>query len=95
MFRPCLSILVLLVFLMLTGGISEHIHVLLDHHDDHADTTHCQICYLLAVASVAVAVTLALPMFHDRAGSPIPIIEQRRPCVARPRDTAPRGPPIR
>lgn len=94
MFRPCSSILALLAFLMLTGGISGYLHVLADHHDHHTDTAHCQICYLLAVASVAVAATLLLPTFHDRVGSRIPIIEQRRPNIERFLDAAPRGPPI-
>lgn len=96
MYRSGLSILALLPFLMLTIGISENLHILANHKDHHADTEHCQLCYLMAVSSVAVPVTLPpLPAFQDCVVSHIPIFEQHNLGVERPGDTSPRGPPIR
>lgn len=52
--RP-LAILALLVFLPLAAGATP-----LLHHHDHHDSAPCQVCYLVKVGSVALAIGLAL-----------------------------------
>jgi hypothetical protein len=86
------AILALLVFLPLAVGATPLLH----HHDDHHDAAPCQVCYLVKIGSVALAVGLTLMLISAQ-----PARLLRRPVDAQAHSSdhhkpaAPRAPPAR
>jgi disulfide bond formation protein DsbB len=85
------AILALLVFLPLALGAAPFFH-----NHDHHDAAPCQVCYLIKIGSVALAVGLALLLISAQ-----PVRRLRRIADARPHSSehhqpaAPRAPPAR
>ena len=89
--KRSLAVVALLVFAPLAAGATPLLH---DH--DHHDAAPCQVCYLVKVGSVALAIGLALLPISGQ-----PVRQLRRPANAQAhrsnhhKPAAPRAPPAR
>lgn len=95
MAKRTLAILTLASLLFLNFGVIDALHLGHDHDHDHgADTSHCQICYLVKVATVGIAVSVALFVLFNSKPEAEPMLTPVRPVrVGRGSSKSPRAPP--
>ncbi|MCB9851516.1 MAG: hypothetical protein H6819_00350 [Phycisphaerales bacterium] len=96
MAKRSLAILTLASLLFLNFGVVDALHLGHDHNHDHgADTSHCQVCYLVKVATVGVAVSVALFVVFSGEPETEPMLMPTRPLrVGRGAPKCPRAPPV-
>ncbi|MCA9255481.1 MAG: hypothetical protein KDA33_07575 [Phycisphaerales bacterium] len=93
MLKRSLAILTLASLLFMSLGLADALH--LGHDHDHGDdSSQCQVCYLVKVATIGVAVSIALFIVFDNATDDEPTIRLVRPArVGHGGPQAPRAPP--
>lgn len=89
--RPWM-IVILLVFLPLAVGATPLLH----HHDDHHDAGPCQVCYLVKIGSVGLAVAFAILLISAEPVRRLPLpVDVFVQGSVHHTPAAPRAPPAR
>lgn len=89
--KRTITILALLAFLPLAAGATPFLH----HHNHQEAADFCQLCYLVKVGSVALAIAFVMLLVATQAVRPLPLLVDSvaRNALQHP-PAAPRAPPL-
>lgn len=91
--KRTLVILTLASLLFLNFGVADALHLGHDHHRGD-NPSQCQVCYLVKVATIGVAISIALfVVFNGERETALPIFKARLERVGRGGPKSPRAPP--